>query len=93
LAQEWATPRADGATTLERISSFVLLDLIGFTNPKFASAYVSSDFAFDRLFNIEGRMKQQRLLASTSTAAKNMMFANTPARRHISDDRTLFEYA
>jgi glutaminyl-peptide cyclotransferase len=61
LATEWSQEADGKASKLSRIHTFLLLDLIGASNPSFQNVYSDVQPAFERLISIESRLKKSSL--------------------------------
>ncbi|KAI8367453.1 uncharacterized protein BYT42DRAFT_549505 [Radiomyces spectabilis] len=78
LAQEWETQYSQqqmqnkGDTTLNKIEVLVLLDLLGTPNPQFPNYYRSTDWLFRQLVNLETRLGDASLLATSTNQGKPM---------------------
>ncbi|KAF2167581.1 hypothetical protein M409DRAFT_22385 [Zasmidium cellare ATCC 36951] len=69
LAEEWETlaysPWSEYHSPLSAIQLFVLLDLLGEENPKVPSYFKTTHWAYQRMADVEKRLREQDLLRSS----------------------------
>lgn len=99
LAQEWEhtyNPATAGYTNpLDQISIFVLLDLLGASNPRVPSYFTTTHWAYQNLAKVEKRMRDLGLLESTPRGPflpDAEMAAKDLPMRGIGDDHQPFMF-
>ncbi|KAJ9155276.1 Peptide hydrolase [Pleurostoma richardsiae] len=97
LAEEWENtphpPLSNFHNQLNQISMFVLLDLLGSTNPKIPSYFQTTHWAYRGMANVEERMRKLGLLESTPAEAflpDAAKLATQFGRGFIQDDHVPF---
>lgn len=97
LADTWETTptiaHANYPNRLNQISLFVLLDLLGATNPKIPSYFLPTHWAYKAMSKVESRMRALGLLESTPKSPflpDSEKLANQFGRAGVSDDHIPF---
>ncbi|XP_077994633.1 glutaminyl-peptide cyclotransferase-like isoform X2 [Glandiceps talaboti] len=92
LAAKMATTMMpDGKNThLDAMDVFILLDLIGYSNPVFHNHYSATSVHFQRMENIEKRLNNAKLLSGYSSGAPYFQGGNSRWTSEIQDDHKPF---
>jgi len=76
LANKWQEIQMGNKSVLENIENLILLDLWGGSSPKFYSYHEDTDWLFNRLIEVEKKLKEAKEVTKTYFASQKLFDAN-----------------